>query len=158
MQLRTVLDVNVVDVQKRRNPSKHYVSCLFAPFLRVRFWKSSTKCPQTFINDNYHFCSWTLFNIAPPMMKLSVLRDVLRPVWVYDAIVNVIGADCFCLCLAVISWQDETESKQASLIASSANKERGCNLNPSCRHGDQNIHLYHIPYKYNRPAVTSSSP
>ncbi|XP_041802794.1 SH3 and PX domain-containing protein 2A isoform X4 [Chelmon rostratus] len=25
MQLRTVLDVNVVDVQKRRNPSKHYV-------------------------------------------------------------------------------------------------------------------------------------
>ena len=26
MQLRTVLDVNVVDVQKRRNPSKHYVS------------------------------------------------------------------------------------------------------------------------------------
>lgn len=30
MQLRTVLDVNVVDVQKRRNPSKHYVSCLLA--------------------------------------------------------------------------------------------------------------------------------
>lgn len=29
MQLRTVLDVNVVDVQKRRNPSKHYVSFLF---------------------------------------------------------------------------------------------------------------------------------
>lgn len=26
MQLRTVLDVTVVDVQKRRNPSKHYVS------------------------------------------------------------------------------------------------------------------------------------
>lgn len=26
MQLRTVLDVNVVDVQKRRSPSKHYVS------------------------------------------------------------------------------------------------------------------------------------
>nr|XP_046257147.1 SH3 and PX domain-containing protein 2A-like isoform X3 [Scatophagus argus] len=25
MQLRTILDVNVVDVQKRRNPSKHYV-------------------------------------------------------------------------------------------------------------------------------------
>ncbi|XP_043992464.1 SH3 and PX domain-containing protein 2A-like [Gambusia affinis] len=25
MQFRTVLDVNVVDVQKRRNPSKHYV-------------------------------------------------------------------------------------------------------------------------------------
>lgn len=29
MQLRTVLDVNVVDVQKRRNPSKHYVSFFF---------------------------------------------------------------------------------------------------------------------------------
>ncbi|KAL3067492.1 hypothetical protein OYC64_017257 [Pagothenia borchgrevinki] len=28
MQFRTVLDVKVVDVQKRRNPSKHYVSCL----------------------------------------------------------------------------------------------------------------------------------
>lgn len=28
MQLRTVLDVNVVDVLKRRNPSKHYVSVL----------------------------------------------------------------------------------------------------------------------------------
>lgn len=26
MQFRTVLDVNVVNVQKRRNPSKHYVS------------------------------------------------------------------------------------------------------------------------------------
>ncbi|KAK1887117.1 SH3 and PX domain containing protein 2A [Dissostichus eleginoides] len=25
MQFRTVLDVKVVDVQKRRNPSKHYV-------------------------------------------------------------------------------------------------------------------------------------
>ena len=28
MQFRTVLDVKVVDVEKRRNPSKHYVSCL----------------------------------------------------------------------------------------------------------------------------------
>lgn len=26
MQLRTVLDVKVVDVEKRRHPSKHYVS------------------------------------------------------------------------------------------------------------------------------------
>lgn len=28
MQFRTVLDVKVVDVEKRRNPSKHYVSGL----------------------------------------------------------------------------------------------------------------------------------
>lgn len=28
MQLRTVLDVKVVDVEKRRHPSKHYVSVL----------------------------------------------------------------------------------------------------------------------------------
>jgi len=28
MQFRTVLDVKVVDVEKRRNPSKHYVSWL----------------------------------------------------------------------------------------------------------------------------------
>lgn len=34
MQLRTVLDVNVVDVQKRRNPSKHYVSCMNTPNIR----------------------------------------------------------------------------------------------------------------------------
>lgn len=33
MQLRTVLDVKVVDVEKRRSPSKHYVSHLHPPHL-----------------------------------------------------------------------------------------------------------------------------
>lgn len=39
MQFRTVLDVKVVDVEKRRNPSKHYVS---SPHLQVilTFWSS----------------------------------------------------------------------------------------------------------------------
>lgn len=33
MQFRTVLDVKVVDVEKRRNPSKHYVSPRPGPVL-----------------------------------------------------------------------------------------------------------------------------
>lgn len=41
MQLRTVLDVNVVDVQKRRNPSKHYVSLTFknGSVCTVMWWR-----------------------------------------------------------------------------------------------------------------------
>lgn len=70
-------------------------------------------------------------HLAPPAAGKFSLRDVLTPVWVYDVIVNEIGADCVCLCSAVIGWYDETESKQASVIASSANKERGCNSKPS---------------------------
>lgn len=43
-------------------------------------------------------------HLAPPAAGKFSLRDVLTPVWVYDVIVNEIGADCVCLCLAVISW------------------------------------------------------
>ena len=42
MQFRTVLDVKVVDVEKRRNPSKHYVSelpvCLRLVLIHVTFF------------------------------------------------------------------------------------------------------------------------
>lgn len=52
MQLRTVLDVNVVDVQKRRNPSKHYVSFLPRP---LPFWclvyRGLLVSPRRFVAD-----------------------------------------------------------------------------------------------------------
>lgn len=41
MQFRTVLDVKVVDVEKRRNPSKHYVSPRPEPVLIRLFLYSS---------------------------------------------------------------------------------------------------------------------
>ena len=43
---------------------------------------------------------------APPTAGKFSLRNNVMPVWVYDAIATVRGADC--LCLAVISWEDET--------------------------------------------------
>lgn len=48
MQLRTVLDVKVVDVEKRRHPSKHYVSgacvaCLFILYLALFLLKNRSR-------------------------------------------------------------------------------------------------------------------
>lgn len=91
-----------------------------------RFSEKLHKCSfsaQTLTNENifilfilihsltFAFFFWhgTTYNEAPGASSATnswkfSLRDVLRPVWVYDMIVNVIGAHCVCLCLAVISW------------------------------------------------------
>lgn len=56
MQFRTVLDVKVVDVEKRRNPSKHYVSWL--PIHLASFSNLMLRYRKTHLdNDKEHFCN-----------------------------------------------------------------------------------------------------
>lgn len=83
MQLRTVLDVNVVDVQKRRNPSKHYVSCCL---LVLRFCYHVVQVAVNFISGGstlhtiaadyfclYLLCGWQCWSCRSVLLFYSDL-------------------------------------------------------------------------------------
>lgn len=86
MQLRMVHDVNVVDVQKRRNPSKHYVSCVLLMCFCYRVIQKQAS-PRYFVGTIphlglFHFASLHWLSPCSDPYDLFILWIVpLVPPW-----------------------------------------------------------------------------